>query len=381
MPVERISLTQELLGKIAPIGRSYAEPERERFVFDWTLSGCVFSFTGKVLIGRFAAQCADQTYDVPVSGATQSWLIWPRIAVFLDDAEEPDRIFTVDAPEKEELILSADDTETHRIRIVKLTEAMKSGASLCGFRGDGAIEAAEYPKRPVIEFIGDSITCGYGNAAPAATGYFIAEQQDPMRTYAYLTARALGREPAVIGFSGICAGMYYLKPLSMLDLYPYTDLIRELSDESSLDALYGEGACDKSRIRPRPWAFSEHPVEAVVINLGANDTAYIFASEDRAEKEAEFDRTYYALLSMIREHRGNDVSIICALGDMNHYLYENICRIVHKFRADTGADNIYLCKLCGHVRDDLRGAADHPGLLSHESMAADLTAFLKTILD
>ena len=56
-----------------------------------------------------------------------------------------------------------------------------------------------------------------------------------------------------------------------------------------------------------------------------------------------------------------------------------ICRAAERFVKETGATKIHTLKLRGHVRDDMRGAADHPGIFAHKDMAEQLVSFIRTI--
>ena len=70
----------------------------------------------------------------------------------------------------------------------------------------GGFGQAERPKGPKIEFIGNSITCGYGTEAQSGDIRFSYETENHTLSYAWLTARALDAEANVVSRSGI--GIY-----------------------------------------------------------------------------------------------------------------------------------------------------------------------------
>lgn len=377
------------LNIISSKGRTLYDRDADVLTLAYGLSGVEFSFFGCVLTAHFKAQSGIQSKIAPMSGLKQTWEVWPMVAVFLDGEESPSRVFTVNQPEKDELIFFSMKKERHTIRIVKMTEALKTGLQLCVFSTDGEVKKARTKALPTIELIGDSITCGYGVMAQAGTDYFISEHEDPFKTYGYLAAKALKMEPAMVGFSGITAGILYEKPLAMLDIYPYTDAIYELCRKkatpkekktgkvASLQTLYEDFGKRLGRFKPAPWDFKAHPVKIAVINLGSNDAAAIALAKDRAAKEKEFDESYEYLIRMVREKNGKNTHIICALGDVTYYLYPNICGVVEQYQKESGDKRIYTLRLGGNVRNDLRGAANHPGVAAQEMMAKELVAFIK----
>ena len=64
---------------------------------------------------------------------------------------------------------------------------------------------AEWPER-AIEFIGDSITCGYGVDDEVAEHHFATGTEDTTRAYALRTARKLGVDYSLVSLSHINFG-------------------------------------------------------------------------------------------------------------------------------------------------------------------------------
>ena len=60
--------------------------------------------------------------------------------------------------------------EKHRIKIVKLTENFRTQPGIRSVEFEGEILAADPDTRDGIEFIGDSITCGFGNDMQGENG-------------------------------------------------------------------------------------------------------------------------------------------------------------------------------------------------------------------
>ena len=98
--------------------------------------------------------------------------------------------------------------ENHEVRIMYAIEGYKR---LPEFRGFGLDEGCKLLPPPVmptrkIEFIGDSMTCGYGVEATDEKEKFADETENHYYTYAALTARALKAQHVVVARSGI--GIY-----------------------------------------------------------------------------------------------------------------------------------------------------------------------------
>ena len=87
------------------------------------------------------------------------------------------------------------------IRLIKLSECTQSLMALAGIETDGIIEPIQ--ARPVrIEFIGDSITCGYGVEGKSVDAPFTTAAANAVKAYAFLTAEALDADAVLTSFSG-----------------------------------------------------------------------------------------------------------------------------------------------------------------------------------
>ena len=337
-------------------------PDRSELCFDWSGTGFSFRFRGSLLAAHFLAVYGEEPSGRFGQGPVK-WKIWPRIAVFLDGEKTAYRVFTVDAERKTEILFCSEKTEEHVIHVLKLTESIKSGLSVVSFFADGRFLPYAPERRPVIEFIGDSITCGYGNTAAPFTQNFYTEDEDITKTYAALTADALGMEPRYLCISGGCVRNteWNGRPYSLSEVYPYTDLWR--SD------LLGEV--------PERWDFRNGPADVVVINLGSNDIGSVVMAEDPAGAEEQFVRDYHDLVADIRRRNGAKTLIICTLGDLRYYLYDRITEAAARFAEESGDANIFCTKLRTYGITDVRGADGHPGLDAHRRMAEELTAFIR----
>jgi lysophospholipase L1-like esterase len=138
----------------------------------------------------------------------------------------------------------------HDVRIARRTEGFFSVTTYHGFPGATLVETAR-PAR-FIEFIGDSITCGYGVLGTTATCDFSADTEAETRAWATLAADALDAGHASIAYSGL--GMYRNGDGGTTNTIPVR-----------YDRALVESATPA-------WDWSYTP-DVIVINLGTNDFA------------------------------------------------------------------------------------------------------------
>lgn len=123
-------------------------------------------------------------------------------------------------------------------------------------------------KKYLIEFVGDSITCGYGVDAKDQNENFKTLTENFSKTYAYLAAQALDADYSVVAFSG-------------------HGIISGYSGDGTKNA---EGTLPKYYTKlgrnenyPGDWDFENHQPDFVVINLGTNDNTYVKGDETKTK--------------------------------------------------------------------------------------------------
>lgn len=355
---------KDLENRLIPRGRTWLNQDAGILFFNWSTSGVEFTFQGTHLVAQFFADCGEEAEGLPWDENAPRRKLWPVVAVFLDDLPMPARKFSVSSPQETWLLYESEKPETHRIRILKLTENQKTYLGLKGFRMEGVMLPASPVSRKIIEFVGDSITCGYGNGSKERDRAFFSEEEDGLLAYGPRTATALGFDCSCVCVSGITTVRHPAWPgeFSMQDLYRYTDRIYQ----------------EKCGLEAWPWPFDEHPVHYVVLNLGTNDGFAVLFSEDETDESA-FAEKYLSFLREIRALNGPDTRIICTLGPMNYYLYHEIISAVDQYKRETGDPYIYSHKFKGMLPMDGYGAAGHPSMVTHEKMANELTRFIRQI--
>ncbi|HIT52498.1 MAG TPA: hypothetical protein IAD07_00980 [Candidatus Fimivicinus intestinavium] len=343
----------QIRDKLLVHGRT--QETEEGLSFNWTCAGVTVSFTGKVLQVRLRVEdgcpwiaAADETGRLFYRQSCQTSGDWYT----LWRASVPGR---------------------YTVRLVRLTENTQGRLTLLAVACDGALH---YPIAPRlrIEFVGDSITCGYGNEANSPLEHFLPRHENGWQTACAQAARTLCADWSCVAVSGITVSAgkykntYHARTVSMEQLYCYTDL-----------------PTDRARQRaPDVWRFSAHPVDAVVVNLGTNDEDMLIAAQSRQQMQAErafFRQRYRALLKQIRRYNGPLPWIVCTLGPLRYALWDDILCAADEYHCRTG-DTRVLCRKLSPLEPEKEGLGGdgHPTLFTHTRMGRELAAILAPLL-
>lgn len=360
-------------------GRIYYDEPSETLYMNWSGSEVEFLFEGSILAAEFTAMAGIEYEGIPGDTSAPTHENWPQIAVYVDGELNRKQEICAGAGSKGRfgeicqnvLLFQAESAEKHRITIVKLTENLKTELGIRSFFFDGAV-AKPSPEagKKRIEFIGDSITCGFGNMTKERDRLFFTSDEDATRSHAYLAAKLLGMEHSLVCVSGICSTVNSGLPMeyAMDELYEYTDRI--ICDKLA-------GGIKKAALEP--YDFKGNPNDYVVLNLGTNDATGIGFSRDTAAEMAHFCAGYRNLIELIRRCNGGHTHIVCALGSLSYYLYSDIEKIVDAYRRETGDKNISCFRYLGVSPMDGFGACGHPSKITQEKMAKEIAGEIKRI--
>lgn len=322
-------------------------------------SGVEFTFTGTsasfTLVG-------DSMYSNPEKT--------PRFAVYINGERTIDDI--VDAPEKTVEVFKADEAAETTVKFLKISEAQESTMGIKSINVTsvgGLTPTAEKALR--IEFIGDSITCGYGVDDPDRDHHFKTTTEDATKAYAFKTAMALDADYSLVSYSGngIVSG--------------YTDNGEKQTSQLVPD-VYDKvgkswGNWNEFNIQDLDWDFSKFQPQYVVINLGTNDASYTGSDKERV---IEYADGYTEFLKVVRE-KNPDAHIVCALGVMGASLYKNgVERAVMQYTEQTGDTNVSTLLMTQQDGNTNGWAADwHPTEASQDIAAAEMTEYLKSLIN
>ncbi len=333
------------------IGRHYLKDEG--MWFGYTASGVEFNVEATVCVVNIKA---DNTTTMKGHQA--------RVAILVNGERVVDTL--MDEAEKSFTVIEAEELTKAVVRVVKLSETSDSLIAIPSVETDGTISPTEAKKRK-IEFIGDSITCGYGVDGTLSDTY-ATDIEDGTKTYAYLAAALLDADYSMVSQSGYgvisgYTGNGNINPNQIIPKY-YTTAFGQ-----SIGKVNG-----KVQTKYFEWDFNAFVPDTVVINLGTNDASYCGSNQERRD---EFAAGYVAFLKVVREKNPN-AEIVCSLGIMGADLYTTIETAVATYTAETGDTNIRTFKfdMQNQAVDGI--AVDwHPSAATHEKAAQKLAEALK----
>jgi len=257
----------------------------------------------------------------------------------------------------------------HTVALTKRTESNVGVVQFLGFLPhDGVLVKDERPSPDSprrIEFIGDSVTCGYGNLGTDPEQHFSSDAEDETLAYGALTAAQLGAEHTAIAYSGI--GMYRNYSGSTLEPMPLR-FLRTLADD-----------------RTSVWTFSTPAPDVVVVALGGND----FATGDPG---SAFTDAYVEFVRRLRTLYPR-AFVVCALspllsdahpvGALHRTKAKAYLRAaVQKIRSDhsENRERVSYFEFSELQPSEGFGSDHHPSAASHRRMAGELVTFLRATL-
>lgn len=249
----------------------------------------------------------------------------------------------------------------HTARIMYVIEGFQLRPEFRGFYLDKGCKLAKAPVLPArkIEFIGNSITCGYGVEATDASQPFTNETENHYYTYAAITARALKAQHLVVARSGIGIYRNYNGPRT--------------GNPDCIPAMYEQTLfSDPSET----WDHSLYTPDVVYVNLGTNDT-----STDNYDTKL-LTQAYRNFLKTLRGHYPQ-AKIVFLTGVMLDEKPANVVKTalnsVVAEAKQQGDTNLYRFDMTPQTGSLGMGASYHPSRRQQQKMANELTAFLKTI--
>ncbi len=358
---------QDLHTMVKLRGRTLLDSKSGILWFNWSCSGFTVRFKGTTLKAKLSSIANHMvmpifqidTMEYPCIGvrdeaqAKDSYLSRPML-------REPEGLYT---------LFEGSEGE-HTISIIKLSENSRGKAGIRELETDG--DFLTFTDRPAlkIEIVGDSISCGYGNESTQPG--FRTEEENGEKAYGALAAFELGADYSCIAVSGcsVAAPTWLPSPndaLGMEDMYKYTDCL--LEKELGITEY-------------TVWDFKANQKDAVVINLGTNDVNEIKMSGFKQEKIEAFERHYEAFIENIRALNGPETFILCTLGSMDYYLYDNIKSVVESYAKRTGDKRISCRKFGGIIPfTEGIGADTHPSAKTHVRMGHELARMLRECLN
>lgn len=275
--------------------------------------------------------------------------------------------YKVESPRCEKIVEIASGLPAgeHKLTITYCNEGEMAPPVFYGFvlnDGGKILDTPELPQRK-IEFIGDSITCGYGNEDHSdMKSYPYRNVNNAYYSYAQQVARGLNAQCVQVARSGICLNYDRYTPgvgvfHDMVTCYPYTLFSPEQDSEK--------------------WDCGQYVPDVVCINLGTNDC-----------DQPEFDKDVFArrIIEFVNRLRAQyaHAIVVLLLGPMLHGEKLSVVKYsLDKAQAVLNSDGDGLIYRFDFTPDDGSmdyGTALHPTAKRHAAMASELIPFLKDIM-
>ena len=307
--------------------------------FDWSGVSVRIRFTGPYI----ALTCSDTKANY--------------FNVWVDSGFSEKEDFVIKTSGKDTTIVLAENLGKgeHEILLQKRTEGEQGTVTFHSFITRGEILPAPVHKERLMEFIGDSYTCGYGTESGAATDPFLAETENCNLTYAAVAARYFDSDFVLISHSGQGIARNYDasgKEATMVERYS-----RALDENPA--HIWGHG--QSGRIP-----------DIVVIYLGANDF-----STGKQPTIGIFSTRYAELLGKIRVGYGEDVPILCLAAKDDPGIEEYIKTACIR----SGIKNVSYAAIqpAAFNSDSDLGASWHPNYYGHIKTASIVIPYISTL--
>lgn len=352
-------------------GRTLYDARQQAMFFNWSASGFRLAFEG----ARLEAEMVAFAETFPGEGPNL-----PYIAVFADGAPQPAQTLRVEEGVSRVTLFAGDQPGAHTLRVVKRSENSKGRLGLRALWTDGRLTAPPAPEaRLKLEFVGDSITCGFGNDMAAEETVFDVAKENVFTAYPAVTAGLLNADYQCVCISGIplcwASDPEYRLRLPAFD--GFTPPVRAMEHHYACADRNHEEAMGLTE-GFTPWDFARFRPDAVILNLGTNDAFRLRVSGCSPEEEAHFIRRYEAFLRQVRRLNGPAPVIACTLGSMDYYLYDAMEKAVARYRADTGDARLFCMKFAPiDPWGEGFGGLGHPNSQTQIRMGHELAEALK----
>lgn len=338
------------------LGRTYFNEDKLYCALSGT--GAEFSFTGT----KCTVDISGDSTAMNASAADNQ----ARIGIYVNGERVIDDM--VDNLKESYDVFISDTPQDVTVSIVKLSESPMSTLAIDNIKVTGSVIKPTPDKDVLIEFVGDSITCGYGSDDPVKENHFSTKTEDVTKAYAYKTAKNLDADYSLVSFSGYGIISGYSDGNKKVSNQTVPQYYTKLGFSWSPNGSFVPANVD--------WDFTKHQPDVIVINLGTNDDSYTKTEKDRQE---EYAAEYVNFLKTIRE-KNPDAKILCTLGVMGDRLFEYVQKAADDYSAETGDKNVYTMKFDVQSPADGYSADWHPSVTTHDKAAAKLSEEIKKLL-
>ncbi len=273
------------------------------------------------------------------------------------------RPFKINFTEQDSIVTIAEGLSEgkHSLRVYYAIEGYEKKPEFRGFylsESGGTAAAPALPERR-IEFIGNSITCGYGIEAESEKDDFSYSTENHYYSFASQAARVLGAQAVTVARSGYGIYRNYGGPIE--------------GNDNCLPALYDRTLFYDA---DKKWDFSQWQPDVVCLNLGTNDTSLNKYDPEKLEQATR------KFLKRLRKYYPNAKIVVttgCLLTGERLKTVKGILDKVTDEARRKGDKAVYRFDMSPHTGSLGYGADWHPSLRQANKMAAELVPFLREI--
>ncbi|QEC76966.1 SGNH/GDSL hydrolase family protein [Mucilaginibacter ginsenosidivorax] len=261
------------------------------------------------------------------------------------------------------LIIKADGPGKHIVWIYKATEA-HTGAIIISKIAAPGIKSMAIPKLPLIEFIGNSITCGAAaddSEIPCGTGDY-HDHHNAYMAYGPRVSRALNANFVLASVSGI--GIYRTwnrNGPSMPQVYEHADF--QVNNQQK-------------------WDFNTYSPKIVSIALGTNDMSKGDGSPRAAFDTLQFVADYVKFVQLVKsKYPKSQIALLSSpmIRDTSNTILQH-CLISIKKQIDIIYPRDKPVATFFFKAMDAHGCSGHPSVVDHEILAEELKPFFEGLL-
>lgn len=251
----------------------------------------------------------------------------------------------------------------HRVKLMYVIEGYELKPEFHGFyldEGCRLVHASELPARR-IEFIGDSMTCGYGVESENPKDPFTYETENHYYTYAAETARALQAQHLVVARSGIGIYRNYNGP-------------RE-GNKDCMPVMYEQTLFMNPEEK---WNHSLFVPDVVCVNLGTNDTS------TKGYDKVLLQNAYRDFVEHLRGIYPKAKIVLLTGSMLNGKGLADVKEALDAVTAERqsqGDMNVFRFDMSPQTGSLGYGAGYHPSRRQHQKMASELTGYLKVLME
>lgn len=308
--------------------------------FDWSGFYIQFNFTG--------SECALRMSDTNHN----------YYNVFVDDRPAK----TIDVKSDTTIIVASGlSGEVHKIQVFKRTEGSQGIATFKGIEVSSTgmlLPWKDIPDRK-IEFIGNSITCGYGVEGKRPNEHWKPQTENNYLSYGPIMARAFGADYHITAHSG----------QGVVRNYGYKEKVSPQAMPDRFNRVFDE--------KEEPvWDFSKWKPDLVVINLGTND----FSTQPFPDRK-DFEEGYEKLIDKVFSAYG-ELPVFCVVGPMtDEPCYSYVKEVVDHFRTTYQKKNVYFVGIPTYlmIYDKDLGSGTHPNYSGQQKMAAHVLTVISSV--